>query len=397
MNKLEKAAVISVIGNLLLSLLKFIVGSVFGSIALIADAIHSFTDIISSTALFFGIRFSGIKSKTFPYGLYKLENLVSLFIAVIIFWGGIEVLRESIEKFSSPTQMISLVPIAAAIISVVIVFALTKYKERVGREEASPSMLSEAKHSMLDVYGTIGVLAAVSLSFAGFPLFDPIIGFLIGLLVFKAGAEIFIDSTKVLLDASLDYKTMKKIEKAIAEEKNVKVKELTARNSGRYIFIELKLETDVRELKKVDQLRKKCEEKIKKRIPRIDKMTIEVDFKKKDVLVYAVPLQEKKEEAGIALEFGTAPYFGLFKTTNKPKEKKVIEVKVIENPHAREKTKRGILAAELLAKNKADVLFSKEEMHKGGGFYALQENFIEIRLTEAKNFKQLLNEFKGES
>ena len=58
------------------------------------------------------------------------------------------------------------------------------------------------------------------------------------------------------------------------------------------------------------------------------------------------------------------------------------------------KARKGILAAELLAKNKVDVLFTKGEMHKGGAFYALQENFIEMRETEKKTFKELLEGFE---
>ena len=85
MNKLEKAAVISVLGNAFVSVIKFAAGTAFGSVALIADAIHSFTDIIGSIAVFFGVRFADVKSEKFPYGLYKIENLVSLFIAFIIF------------------------------------------------------------------------------------------------------------------------------------------------------------------------------------------------------------------------------------------------------------------------------------------------------------------------
>ena len=60
---MEKAAVVSAIVTAIIAIVKFTAGTLFGSIALIADAIHSFTDIIGSIAVFFGIRFSEIKSK----------------------------------------------------------------------------------------------------------------------------------------------------------------------------------------------------------------------------------------------------------------------------------------------------------------------------------------------
>jgi len=71
-----------------------------------------------------------------------------------------------------------------------------------------------------------------------------------------------------------------------------------------------------------------------------------------------------------------------------------LESRIIGNPHAKEITKRGILAAGLLAKNKVDVLLTSAEMHKGGGYYALEDNFIEMQQTNAKTFGELLGQFK---
>ncbi len=255
-------------------------------------------------------------------------------------------------------------------------------------------MLSEAKHSMLDAYGSVGVVAAVALSFAGFPMADPLIGLAVAVLVFKAGAGIFIDSAKVLLDASLDYKTVRKIERIAAGQKGVRVKKIIARNSGRYVFVDLLLETDIKDLKRVSQLHKQCEEKIKQAIPRIDKIMIDIEYKKKGILTYAIALEGNSKKSKISKEFGTAGFFGLFKVTNKPNKKRLVESRIIKNPYTKSETKRGILAAQLLGKNNVDVLFSKEQMHKGGAYYALQEHFIEIKLTDKKTFEEILSEFR---
>jgi cation diffusion facilitator family transporter len=395
MNRLEKAAVVSAGATAAIALIKFLAGTLFGSIALVADAIHSFTDIVGSIAVFFGVRFSEVKSKRFPYGLYKLENLVSLFLALLIFYTGLEILDEALAAvLGNVSQQAGPIAIAAALFSLVVSFLLASYKFRVGREENSPSMLSEANHTQLDAITTVGVLFGVSASFAGFPFLDPVVGIGIALLVFKAGAEILFDSAKVLLDISLDYKTMKRIERIAESQKNVQVKELAARNSGRYVFVDLKLETNLKDLKKVDQLRKECEEKIRKAVPRIDKLMIDVEYKKKDVLVYAVPLEGNSFKSAVAREFGTAKFFGLARVSNKAGNKKLLESRVIENPYWKSKSRKGILAAEFLAKNSVDVLFSKDEMHKGGAYYALQENFVEIEKTGKKDFEKVLEGLK---
>ncbi len=400
MNELEKAAIISAIVTAIIAIIKFTAGTFFGSIALVADAIHSFTDIIGSIAVFFGIRFSEIKSKKFPYGLYKLENMVSLFLALLIFYTAFEILLNVIASLNAPVERAGVIAIAAAALSLVVSFILAKYKFKIGKKENSPSMLSEAKHTQLDAITTVGVLFAVSASYMGFPIIDPIIGFFVALLVFKAGVEIFIDSARVLLDVSLDYKTMKKIEGIVGEEKEIRIKDLAARSSGRYIFVDLKLETDIKDLKRVDQMRKRCEEKIKKKIPRLDKIMVETEYKKKDVLLYAVPLLQKKQSSLLAPEFGTAGFFGFFRLTNKPGEKKLLGSWIIKNPYLKESSKRGILAAELLAKEKVDILITAEKMHKGGSYYALQDNFVEMQETNTKTFDKILKKYvqiKGKS
>jgi cation diffusion facilitator family transporter len=390
MNELERAAIVSSFATAVIAIVKFVVGTLFGSVALIADAMHSFTDIIGSIAVFFGIRFSEIKTNKFPYGLYKLENLISLFLSLIIFYTSIDIVFDVIDSIGKPVANAGSLTILAALFSLIVSLALAKYKLKVGKKNNSPSMINESKHTKMDAITTMGVLIGVTASFLGYTFLDPIIGFLVALLVFKAGLEIFIDSSKVLLDASLDYKTLRKIESIIEKEKGVKVSSLMARSSGRYIFVEMKLETNIKDLKKASQLKEKYEKEIKQKIPFIDKIIIETDYKKKNVLVYAIPIQKNSESSLLSEDFGTTKFFGFVKINLL--EKKVLSKKIVPNPFASEKSRKGILAARLLTKKKVDVLITKKEMHEGGAFYALQDNFIEMKTSKEKTFKKVIGE-----
>jgi cation diffusion facilitator family transporter len=390
MNELERAAIVSSFATAVIAIVKFVVGTSFGSVALIADAMHSFTDIIGSIAVFFGIRFSEIKTNKFPYGLYKLENLISLFLSLIIFYTSIDIVFDVIDSIGKPVANAGSLTILAALFSLIVSLALAKYKLKVGKKNNSPSMINESKHTKMDAITTMGVLIGVTASFLGYTFLDPIIGFLVALLVFKAGLEIFIDSSKVLLDASLDYKTLRKIESIIEKEKGVKVSSLMARSSGRYIFVEMKLETNIKDLKKASQLKEKYEKEIKQKIPFIDKIIIETDYKKKNVLVYAIPIQKNSESSLLSEDFGTTKFFGFVKINLL--EKKVLSKKIVPNPFASEKSRKGILAARLLTKKKVDVLITKKEMHEGGAFYALQDNFIEMKTSKEKTFKKVIGE-----
>jgi len=91
----EKTTLLSIILNTSLTLIKYILAVLSGSVGLMADAIHSLTDVISSASVLMGIKLSKRRSKTFPYGLYKVENLVSLAMSLLIFLAGYEIVRET--------------------------------------------------------------------------------------------------------------------------------------------------------------------------------------------------------------------------------------------------------------------------------------------------------------
>jgi len=84
MEKSEHIALISIIINIILLVIKYVFAALSGSAGLAADAIHSASDVIASITVFVGLKISQRKSKRFPYGLYKVENFVSLIVAIAI-------------------------------------------------------------------------------------------------------------------------------------------------------------------------------------------------------------------------------------------------------------------------------------------------------------------------
>jgi cation diffusion facilitator family transporter len=89
----ERLALASLGINLLLTGLKYFFGVFSGSLALLADAVHSSAEVVSSASIWAGIRLSRRKTKRFPYGLYKVENLVALMTSEIILLAGYEIAR----------------------------------------------------------------------------------------------------------------------------------------------------------------------------------------------------------------------------------------------------------------------------------------------------------------
>ena len=133
-----------------LAVVKYLIGILSGSIALIADAIHSLTDVISSIGVLIGLRISSREpTKEFPFGFYKAENIASLFLALAIFYAGYEIVLTSVEKFEAAIVTNLLPAISVAVVSIVIAFLLSTYKLKVGRELDSPSLIADGQHIVI--------------------------------------------------------------------------------------------------------------------------------------------------------------------------------------------------------------------------------------------------------
>lgn len=237
MEKSEQISLISIIVNVILLAIKYIFAELSDSAGLAADAIHSASDVMASITVFVGLKISKRKSKRFPYGLYKVENLVSLIVAVAILFAGYEIVKEALlEGAKSQLKQIPLAIIAEiAVIAITLVFS--RYEIKKGREIGSPSLIADGKHIITDMFSSVVVLIGLVGSLFGINL-DRYAVFVVIIFIAQAGIAIFVDAMRVLLDASLDFETLDKVKRIILDERGTKeIKSLMGRSSGRYKFI----------------------------------------------------------------------------------------------------------------------------------------------------------------
>ena len=157
MERSEKVGVISIGINSFLVALKATLGYWAGSMALLADALHSTTDVIASATVWAGIRLSRRTSRGFPYGLYKVENMVSLVLALLIFLAGYEIVRMVLEGGVELNRSALPYAILGVVCTLVITFAFSRYELKVGKELRSPSLIADARHIYTD-FLTSGVI-----------------------------------------------------------------------------------------------------------------------------------------------------------------------------------------------------------------------------------------------
>ncbi len=369
----QKVAFGAVGVNLVLFVLKYIFAALSCSIALKAEAFHSLSDVIASSTVFAGLIIAKRKTKSFPYGLYKVENLVSIIVALAIFYAGYEIAVEALKSGATELQNVKLT-MASLVCAMAITYGFSRYEARVGREIGSPSLMADAQHIRTDMLANTVVLAGLLSSFAGFDL-DRMAAFVIVIFIVLAGGKILMDGIRVLLDASLDYQILSMAEKLILSEPQViEIQHLTGRNSGRYKFIEVNIILKTHDLDKANYIARRIEDHIRKKIPNMDRALIHFEPATKETLVYALPLNDAKQ-ALISPHFGEAPFFVL--VTVRAKDQNVVGQEIIANPFTQVKSGKGILMAELLNKKPIDVIITKESFVGKGPFYVFSNAAVE--------------------
>lgn len=374
----QKISIFSIFINLFLSGIKITGGILSGSVALTADGIHSLSDLASSLSVFIGISISNKKSKTFPFGLYKVENLVAMISAFAIFFAAYEIAK---DVFFGEAKKITNLPIALIVILITVLttFLYAQYEKKMGIKLNSPSLIADAEHIKADFYTAIVVLAGIFAQYFNFEIGEKIAVLVVVIFIFHSGFDILKEAIKVLLDASIDNETVQKIKNILDNEKMiVKTNLITGRNSGSYKFIQLDLILATNLLSEAHNYVHKLEEKIKEEIPFIEKVVIHFGkddrAKKRAVLLNSNGL--------ICGHFGNCDKIVLIDKEN--------QKEIIDNPYKNSEKKKGILLAEFLNEQEVTQLILKRKIEQKPIIYALENFGIQCEITDKDNLDEIL-------
>ncbi len=384
MSAILRTGIYSLCVNLSLVVIKLTLSFITGSLALRADGIHSLVDVFASSALIIGLLIAGRKNKAFPYGLYKVENLVSVIISILLFVTAYEIVREAIVGGSGESSYSGWVMVVVGSL-IVVPYLFSRYEVRQGRKFNSPSLIADGTQFKADVMSSSVVFFALIAERFGLPL-DRIAAGLISLFVVKAGWDLLSGSMRVLLDASVDQSVIQTIRSILLSDPAVvTVEDVTGRNSGRYVFVEATITLRIDDLEKAHDLSEHLSEKIKKQIPNVDRMLIHYEPHPKTEFRYGVPLSDN--QTTISDHFGEAPYFALVDIDTKSKS--LIARQVLQNPLYKKTETRGIQVAEWLMKNKPDIIITREDLHGKGPGYVFDDYGVKAQQTEATSLEEL--------
>jgi len=246
----QQAATVGVIVNLILSSGKIFFGIIGNSAALITDGIHSASDIITSVAVFIGIKIAKKPpDKEHPYGHGKAESIAAKTIAIFLILVAGEIIYLNIMHISEKqTELPAASAVWAAIASIAIKEGLFQYKINIGKKINSSSIVTDAWHHRSDALSSLIVLIGIIGSKIGgqnYAFLDHLAALIVGLIILGIGIKLFIKTSSELMDKMPESTILANIGDIAMTVEGVKgIETLKARKFGLDIFVDIHVEVD---------------------------------------------------------------------------------------------------------------------------------------------------------
>ncbi len=229
------ASVVGIVSNIILFIIKIIVGILFNSIAITADAINNLTDSSSSVITLIGFKISGKPAdEEHPYGHARMEYISGLIVAFIILVLGFQLVISSINKIVKPEDtLFRMISIWVLVISIFIKLWQSLFYRKIGKKIKSTTLLATSIDSRNDILSTSSILIAIFITkLTGFNL-DGYMGAIVAIFILISGIKLVKDTINPLLGTAPSKEFVENIYKKILSYDGILgLHDLTVHNYG---------------------------------------------------------------------------------------------------------------------------------------------------------------------
>ena len=253
-NEFEKAAMkvsaVSIVANVLLSAFKLLAGILASSGAMVSDAIHSASDVISTVVVIIGIRLSGKASdKEHPYGHERMECVAAIILATILAFTGLGIGYTAVAKILSGNYGELTVPgvlaLVAAVVSIAVKEGMYWYTRSYAKKINSSALMADEWHHRSDALSSVGALVGIAGARLGYPVCDAIASLCICFFIEKAAYDIFKDAIDKMVDKACDEKLEDSLKNCALEQEGVLgVDLLRTRVFGNRVYVDIEISAD---------------------------------------------------------------------------------------------------------------------------------------------------------
>lgn len=279
-----RTSYLSLAANVLLTVGKFLAGWFGNSLVMIADAVHSASDVLSTLIVLAAVKIAGKPAdSSHEYGHERFESIGALLLAVMLAVIGVGIGLSGFEALISgnfsenPTP--TLLALSAAVVSIAVKEVMYQYTRRVGEAVGSDALIADAWHHRSDAMSSVGSLIGIAASRVGFPFMDPLASVVVCAFVVGSAVKIFASAVDKLTDHSCSQDIEESMNRAITETEGVmRLDELKTRQFGTncYVDVEVSVNPDL-SLRKAHDIAEAIHEKIEHNYPNVKHCTVHIN------------------------------------------------------------------------------------------------------------------------
>ena len=280
----NKVSTITIIGNVMLSVIKLLAGIIAHSSAMISDAVHSASDVFSTFVVIIGIKLASKKpDKEHPYGHERLECVAAIILAMVLFITGFVIgmgaLNNILQGNYKDLQMPGILALVAAGVSIASKEGMYWYTRYYAKKIDSSALMADAWHHRSDAFSSIGALIGIGGARLGFPVMDSIASLVIFIFIVKAAFDIFRDAMDKMVDHSCDDETEKQIYDCVMQNENVEgIDLLQTRIFGNKIYVDVEIQVNASyTLQVAHNIAEEVHQDIEKNFPKVKHIMVHVN------------------------------------------------------------------------------------------------------------------------
>ena len=280
----NRVSLVTIIGNVALSVIKLLAGIIAHSSAMISDAVHSASDVFSTFVVIIGIKLASKKpDKEHPYGHERMECVAAIVLAMVLFITGLGIGLEAVKNIIhgnyGDLQVPGVLALIAAIVSIVSKEAMYWYTRHYAKKIDSSALMADAWHHRSDAFSSIGALIGIGASRLGYPVMDSIASLVIFVFIVKAAFDIFKDAIDKMVDHSCDEEIEKQIYECVMKNENVMgIDLLQTRVFGNKIYVDVEIQADASyTLQKAHDIAEAVHDDIEESFPKVKHIMVHVN------------------------------------------------------------------------------------------------------------------------
>lgn len=279
-----KVSWVSMAANMFLSAIKLIAGILANSGAMISDAVHSASDVLSTLLVMFGISVaSKEEDEDHNYGHERMESVTALLLSIMlaltglgIGWAGIQNIEKALAGDLAIPGTLALV---AAAVSILVKEMMYWYTRRAAKTINSGALMADAWHHRSDALSSVGAFLGIGGAMMGYPVWDPVVSVLICVLILKVAFDIGKDALDKTVDTACDAEEIEKMESIFLSVDGVlQIDSLKTRRFANKVYIDLEIGVN-RDLSLIaaHEIAENAHDKIEFEIPEVKHCMIHVN------------------------------------------------------------------------------------------------------------------------